>query len=1217
MPRKRDPAFKGRHSLVGVAALDLVEGGVDAEGPVDRVDELLVLDLGEPLLALLEALLDVEVRHNLLPLPVVALHAGHERLHVLDALLEAAGLLLLEGGEPLLVPVRLLDRLPGEHGADLGVRDLLALVVAVAHDVQDSLHGGARVLDGAVVEVELGDALVGDGDGLDAVGKRLGVLGLGLEHALVEEGRGVGDDAAEVVVDELLGDAVAEHVGGHLLAVDRHVVNLLEVPPLDEGIGVALLVLHAAPDLGDEEGDVVVDLVVGADDAGRRDEGLVAGEGVGHEGVVEVVDLVEGVEGALGERPLGAGARGGGRLARHRRGALHEELGELVVVHGVVDREGGLGGLGRGVGRVVAAAAEHAVDGRVDGGAEGELAGHARCHRGDVVLAGVGHLLRVLEVPGVGGGLAVDDARLGGGDAVLGGVGGEEVEEELLHGLGELLEANRVLDELLDLVALEGLEVGDEVAGLAHVELRRLVEAGVDGLVGALEEAELAVLRELERGLLLAVRQALERLGGDHDRGRDVVLGLELPRGEEVLAEGEGLPGDLAVALDLEGDRLVVLRAEPDADVGGEQRAVADLELVAEGAVDGVRVVVLPPLVAPLELVRLLEDAEELADVRGDGADKGVVLVRVVDVGGEDLDHAPERELGVEDVLGADRVDHRLAAGLHHLGVVVLDDGLDLVEVLVNFVDEDGAVADHVLDALRDLRLAAARHGRGLVEEGALGGGALEVPLGVLVGRGGAALLADGVVALLDHLDLVPRGEDVGVVGLERDLLGAVLPGDGLRGEREHGVLGDIDNVGVLLVHAVAVLVKVDGLGVVLLDVLEGDGLLRLGEVLVGLAEEGDRALAGNLAEVLGPELVAEVVRGVGEAAAGVLLLRHAVDVGSVAELGLDLLLAVAKVVVGNDGHHDAARVAGADLEGAAVVVELVVLVVAHAVALLELRGLGDVGEANVLLLEPDEVGGEDDAAGGAGPVLGVEGGVVLGEVGVVAVAEDGLDEVEVGDHGARGDEADLVALLLGEAVDLGAGEGAEEEGAVDLSLLLRVGRVGEREELLGGVEGLLEDLGKGGLGDRLLLVRHGKAAVRDVEHAGGGALVVLGVVEDALGHAVGRDDVVLEQVLALGERQHLGEAVAVELELPRGELGALFARVLEELGQEVLNALIGRAEREAVVVEEVLLLLVSLEDGLDEAHEVLLLVLHLGHGDAARGELEVDVGGEEGVIEL
>ncbi len=45
--------------------------------------------------------------------------------------------------------------------------------------------------------------------------------------------------------------------------------------------------------------------------------------------------------------------------------------------------------------------------------------------------------------------------------------------------------------------------------------------------------------------------------------------------------------------------------------------------------------------------------------------------------------------------------------------------------------------------------------------------------------------------------------------------------------------------------------------------------------------------------------------------------------------------------------------------------------------------------------------------------------------------------------------------------------------------------------------------------------------------------------------------------------------------------------------------------------------LTVGLEDGLDEAHEVLLLVPHLGHRETRRSELQVDVGHEEGILRV
>ena len=46
-----------------------------------------------------------------------------------------------------------------------------------------------------------------------------------------------------------------------------------------------------------------------------------------------------------------------------------------------------------------------------------------------------------------------------------------------------------------------------------------------------------------------------------------------------------------------------------------------------------------------------------------------------------------------------------------------------------------------------------------------------------------------------------------------------------------------------------------------------------------------------------------------------VLLLNHAVDVGRVSKLGLDFLLAVPEIVVGNDSDHAAIGVAGSRLD--------------------------------------------------------------------------------------------------------------------------------------------------------------------------------------------------------------------------------------------------------------------------------------------------------------
>ncbi|MEY4006304.1 MAG: hypothetical protein RLZZ221_2400 [Verrucomicrobiota bacterium] len=182
---------------------------------------------------------------------------------------------------------------------------------------------------------------------------------------------------------------------------------------------------------------------------------------------------------------------------------------------------------------------------------------------------------------------------------------------------------------------------------------------------------------------------------------------------------------------------------------------------------------------------------------------------------------------------------------------------------------------------------------------------------------------------------------------------------------------------------------------------------LRLGafaELREGLAEGvvDDREVATEA------EVLAEIVAWENDGAAGVFLLAAAEQVGGEADLGLHLLFAVAEVIVGNEGQDHAAPVARGDLEGHAVVVRFRRVLPAHAVAPLAGGRLRPRGQAEFALGESVEVRGEDHAAGVSRPVGRIEGGVVGGEVRVAGVAEDALDEVEVGHERPRDEEARL-----------------------------------------------------------------------------------------------------------------------------------------------------------------------------------------------------------------
>ena len=330
------------------------------------------------------------------------------------------------------------------------------------------------------------------------------------------------------------------------------------------------------------------------------------------------------------------------------------------------------------------------------------------------------------------------------------------------------------------------------------------------------------------------------------------------------------------------------------------------------------------------------DEENEVADVAGGGEKPGVVFVGVVGAAGEEFNDGAEGALGGEDgaALAGFFVEGVVAVSV---GVVAFEDGIDEVEVFDVIGDEDGAGEDGVGDGFGNFGFTAAGDGAGLVAEEAFGGGAAEAPAGGGIGA--------------DHFDFVAGGEDVGDAGEEFEGMGGFLdraPGDALGAEVEAGVVGQVVDVGVFEVAGPAA-----GLG------------------FGAVAEEGERVLEGvgeGRKDVGELELFAEVVAGEGEGAAGVFFLGDAEEVSGEGDLGFNLFLAVAEVVVGNDGDDDAGGVAGGDFEGDAVVVGLFGGFPAHAVAALAGGGVGVGGQAEFFFGNAVEVGGEDDAAGVAGP---------------------------------------------------------------------------------------------------------------------------------------------------------------------------------------------------------------------------------------------------------
>ena len=232
---------------------------------------------------------------------------------------------------------------------------------------------------------------------------------------------------------------------------------------------------------------------------------------------------------------------------------------------------------------------------------------------------------------------AADEPRLGRADRVA-AVGTRRVGGHVLaHRLGKGIVHRHVLDDPLRIVPRERLKIRAEEPGPRHVLLRLAVEPGVDRVVGALKEPELAVLGELEaRVSVVLAREPDQPARLDHHGGGDVVLHLHLVGRDEVLPQLVRPPGAVLLA--------------PDPEIAGDQPPPLVLELVSGCAVDDVDAEVAAPIVTPLRPVEALDHEHQRADVVRNALQPGVVFRRELGgIGLEQLDDRAERPIGRQD----------------------------------------------------------------------------------------------------------------------------------------------------------------------------------------------------------------------------------------------------------------------------------------------------------------------------------------------------------------------------------------------------------------------------------------------------------------------------------------------------------------------------------------------------------------------------------------
>ena len=475
----------------------------------------------------------------------------------------------------------------------------------------------------------------------------------------------------------------------------------------------------------------------------------------------------------------------------------------------------------------------------------------------------------------------------------------------------------------------------------------------------------------------------------------------------------------------------------------------------------------LAPVVSPFGNVVPLDGENELTDGLRQVTQPGVVFVGVLGGGGQQFDYRPQGSIGTQNgPLGA------LVRLLLDLRKILVQDALHFGEVLKIVADEHRPIHQHIRDRLGDFRFASARHGAWLVTKCAVRHRAHQTPTGTA-----ELLFEPHAIAGGQHVNLV--GHDVQLV-----LASVPRPGDEAFADIECGALGDVDDAGENAVDSVTFRFPVHTVLQKVSCVLDRDLLY------------GRRSLRRKF--------VAQHVRGIGDSAAGVFLLASARQVRRVADMAFDLFLAITVIVVGNNRDDDPAAVAAHNFERPAIVVQFFLVAPAHAIAALALGRVFEAREAEVLFQLPHQVRRKDGATRVAGPVRGVERGVVFRQIGIAAVAKDGLHEIQVADQ-RPGREKAYLHCLLGIAAGGWTHHGTQQQADEDPRLLLffLIGGEGQGQRIGRRAERLRQKLRERQPGHGCFVGRHRQSVLDDMKQALRCAPVALRIVENSLGDAI------------------------------------------------------------------------------------------------------------------
>ena len=188
------------------------------------------------------------------------------------------------------------------------------------------------------------------------------------------------------------------------------IADLFQVSVGEQEFGVALVHAHAAPDLGDQQADVVIHAEMRPHIARRSGEARIAGQDERYQGVVQIHHRRQRVEGRLGQRALAAETGGGRGLAGQAANEIHEQLRQFLVMDRAVHRQRRQAGLG--IRRAVSSSRQHRVDGKINRPVRGNSARQASGDLSQVEVSRIRQIGPPLQIARVGRARSVDHARV-------------------------------------------------------------------------------------------------------------------------------------------------------------------------------------------------------------------------------------------------------------------------------------------------------------------------------------------------------------------------------------------------------------------------------------------------------------------------------------------------------------------------------------------------------------------------------------------------------------------------------------------------------------------------------------------------------------------------------------------------------------------------------------------------------------------------------------